>query len=261
MDYVLQKLLTGNILLSLVIVIIAVAVIIFLGNFRKKATKSFQSLQDPKVTIIRRITIVARVLVAVVAAMTVCQVNGINISSVIAGLGIAGAVVGLALQDYLKDIIMGVHIISDKFFGVGDCVRYNGRDCVVVGFSLTSTKIGDLSDHSVTTVCNRNISEMQKLRDRFTLDIPLSYDEKAGDVHKMMQEISELISNSENVNKCEFLGTQEFEDSAIKYRLLIFSEPQQSPQVRRDALYTVQRYLADKGVTIPFNQLDVHINK
>ena len=52
------------------------------------------------------------------------QINGINVTGLLTGLGVVSVIVGLALQDFLKDIIMGVHTLFDKFFQVGYVIRY-----------------------------------------------------------------------------------------------------------------------------------------
>ena len=55
----------------------------------------------------------------IIATLFVLQLLGFNVSSVIAGVGIVSAIVGLSLQDALKDIIMGFNIIIDSYFSVG----------------------------------------------------------------------------------------------------------------------------------------------
>ena len=51
---------------------------------------------------------------------------GVNTTSLIAGLGIAGVALAFGLQEALKDIVSGIGIIMDNYFVVGDVVDYNG---------------------------------------------------------------------------------------------------------------------------------------
>ena len=74
---------------------------------------------------------VLRYLLLLVTILLILQINGINVTSLVAGLGIVSAVVGLALQDILKDVIMGLHILSGRFFSVGDAVRYGIMEGIV----------------------------------------------------------------------------------------------------------------------------------
>ena len=113
--------------------------------------------------------------VLILAVLVILQVNGINVTSIVASMGLASAIVGLALQDYLKDLIMGFHILTDHFFAVGDVVRYKGTEGIVISFNTKTTKIQSLDDFSVLSVSNRNIDEIAVLGDFMKINIPISY--------------------------------------------------------------------------------------
>ncbi len=261
MPEILNYLKSSRFIISCVIFIVCVVICAILGKYKKKITQKIESLQDPKVVITRRLFLVIRVLVIAFGFLIICQINGVNLMSVIAGLGIASAVVGLALQDYLKDVIMGIHILSDKFFTVGECVEINGREGIVVSFNLTTTKLGDLNDRSITTICNRNITEVHRIRSRFVVDIPLSYDEDFERIHKLFGDNCERIQKIEDVKECRFLGTENFGESSILYRILILCDSTKKAAVRREVLYEIQKILDEENIVIPYNQLDVHFDK
>ena len=258
-DYI-KFLLSKNFISSCVIFIIVVVLFILLGKKRRKIGKKIEDLKDPKVIMTRRLIIAARILIVIIGFIIICQINGINLMSLVAGLGIIGAVVGLAFQDYLKDIIRGVHILSDRFFSIGDCVEINGQEGVVVTFSLTTTKIDLLFDHSLVTICNRDISMVKKQNGIFYIDLPLSYNEDGEKVHALLTESCKALSKMKDIKKCEFFGTQEFDSSSILYRIAVYCSGAKKPAVRRAALFELQKTLKEAGITIPFNQLDVHID-
>ena len=70
----------------------------------------------------------ARGLLALLALILVLQIHGVNVSSLVAGLGIIGAIVGLALQDMLKDVIMGMNILTGGVFRRGGCSEIRRGD-------------------------------------------------------------------------------------------------------------------------------------
>ena len=260
MENLLKYLLSKDFISSCIIFVVVVISCILLGKKKKKITKKIEDLKDPKVIMTRRLILAGRVLIFIVGFVIICQINGINLMSLVAGLGIVGAVVGLAFQDYLKDIIMGFHLLSDRFFSVGDCVEINGQEGVVVAFSLTTTKIDLLYDHSIVTICNRNISMVKKQNGIFYIDLPLPYDEDGEKIHTLLAETCKKLSKVKDVKKCEFFGTQEFDSSSILYRIAVFCNGSKKPGVRRAVLFELQKTLKDEGITIPFNQLDVHID-
>ena len=247
-------------IISCIVFVLAFVIFFILGHRKKKTTKTIEKLKDPKTTFIRRLLLGGQAVTLLAGFVIICQINGVNLVSLVAGLGIAGAVVGLAFQDYLKDIIMGFHILSDRFFAIGDCVEINGKEGVVVGFSLTTTKLEALTDRSGFTICNRNITEVKKLNGIVLLDIPLPYDEDAEKIHNLLTEASKRITKMKEVKKCDFCGTQNFDDSAILYRFSIHCNDTKRYIVRRAVLFEIQKILKEQNIAVPFNQLDVHLD-
>lgn len=260
MDFLFEKLLTFRVIASIAVSVIAVVLYAFLRIWTYKYDKKHRSTGE-KATLFHIVFGIFGFLILFIGFLIVLEINGVNITALAAGLGIVSAIVGLALQDYLKDIIMGIHILSDHFFLVGECVEYDGREGKIIAMTLKTTKIEDLDDRSVITVCNRNISQIRRLAERLDIDIPLSYNEDMNVVQSVLRDISALIAKADGVRKCEFKGTQMFDSSAIIYRLRLYCEPALRADVRRTALSTVQRGLCDAGISIPFNQLDVHLDK
>lgn len=190
--------------------------------------------------------------------LTVLQINHVNVTSMVAGLGLASAIVGLALQDLLKDSIMGIHMLTDRFFEVGDVVRYGSFEGVVISFNIKTTKLQSIYDNSVMTICNRNISEIVRCSNWSDIDIPLSYKENAEAVHALLEDICLEISQVEGMEDCQYKGTQDFIDSATLYKIRLFCPPEQSSELRRKALRIIQTRLAEAGIRIPYRQVDIH---
>lgn len=243
------------------IVIIAAALLLWAG-IRKLQQKYVSSgkAKGEKATFVRVLFGVLRAVIVLGAMLFILQVNGVNVSSILAGLGLLSAIVGFSLQDVLKDLFMGIHIINDHFFLVGDVVRYGDIEGEVIGFTMNTTKLRNIVDNTVTTICNRNISEITRLpkSSMVDIDLPLSYEEDTKKVHKVLSEICEKIGNAEGIERCEYKGTQAFADSAVIYKLRFFCPPENKPQLNRDAHRIVQDGLEAAGIKIPYNQLDVH---
>ena len=85
-----------------------------------------------RTTIINLFRNIVKYLFAIILVVIILSIFGVDTKGFIAGLGIAGAVVGLALQDALKDIISGIAIIMDNYFVIGDKVEIKGFKGTVV---------------------------------------------------------------------------------------------------------------------------------
>lgn len=110
-------------------------------------------------------------IVIILAVVLVLSFNGVNVVSILAGLGIMATIVGLSLQDTLKDIISGINIYSNNFYKVGDIVKYNNEYCEVKFFNSRVTKFKELTTESTHTVCNSNITSIQKVKEKNILTI------------------------------------------------------------------------------------------
>jgi small-conductance mechanosensitive channel len=108
---------------------------------------------------------VLQYIVGVVAAVLIMRFHGIDVGGIFAGLGIAATIVGLALQDSLKDIIAGLNIYNHNFYKVGDLVRYNGEECDVKYFSTKVTKFQSILTKATYTVNNSEIRSIEKIKD------------------------------------------------------------------------------------------------
>ena len=110
----------------------------------------------------------------------ILNLYGINTTSIIASLGVASLVIGLAFQDIIKDFLAGIFIIFDNEYAVGDTVEINGFKGEVISLGLKTTKIkaytGEvkaLSNSSFTEVINYSLNHSNIL-----MYIPISYETK-----------------------------------------------------------------------------------
>ena len=227
----------------------------FFRFFAKKAVESPTSIGESAVSVIYGLI---KGILIVLVVLAVLQINGINVNSMLAGLGIASAIVGLAFQDLLRDVIMGIHIVSDDFFQVDDVIQYGNVEGQVISYNIRTTKLRDIDTGNIMTICNRNITEIKKRSNLVLLNVPLSYDEDYRRVHQVLSELSDQIRVQEHVLGCEYKGTQNFADSAIIYRINLYCKPEDKWEVWRKAHALLQDALDAAGMKIPYQQLDVH---
>jgi small-conductance mechanosensitive channel len=199
-----------------------------------------------------------RFLLGFIIILVILQNFGIQITSLLASLGITGAVAGLAMQDYLKDIVMGYNIIASHYFAAGEVVRYGDFEGEVVYSDLKMTKIRSIDDDSILSVSNRNLDKVIRVSDMFDIDIPMPYDEPYEHCRDTVRKIAFRAKDVKGVNSAALAGTQAFLDSAITYRLRMFIDPKDKGRIRREVNYIIQQELEEANIAIPFTQIDVH---
>lgn len=103
-----------------------------------------------------------------------------DVSGLVAGLGIGGAVIALAAQDFVKGLIAGMSILSDKPFLVGDWIEIGSEQGTVIDITFRSTKIRTnfntivtLPNSMITSTTVINWSRLKQRRYELNLKLPL----------------------------------------------------------------------------------------
>lgn len=252
---------SGTLIASAVLVVAAVVVWFFI----KKAFNTFITFSEQRDgkrnNFARSAKRVVKYIIILIVVITVLQVNGINLTSLIASLGLAGAVVGFAAQEVMKDFLMGSRITSEAIFQVGDVIKYDGHIGVVTKFTMLTTHIRDIYTRSVLCVSNRKLDVVEVIAGMVDLRIGLSYNEDFEKIHGVMENLAKTLPERvPGITESIYKGTSEFNSSTINYMLSIFMDPTQMPQLRRNVLMEIQREFRKNDIRFPFPQLDVHFD-
>lgn len=183
---------------------------------------------------------IIKYIILIFAVLAIFSIYGINIGGIVASLGIAATVIGLALQDTFKDIINGISIITENYFVVGDIVQYKTFTGEVIEFGLKSTKIKSTSGE-VMVIANRNILELVNLSQKeqvVSIDIAIANTVDSKQVEKVIEK--KILPRFEtikfvNKNSIEYLGVNEIASTHIKYLVRFSCEREKNLQAKRDA--------------------------
>lgn len=250
-----------NVIKSIISVVIATILYLIISKFflNKLESKTHKFFKGNKTnTYVKLLKSINRYIFIIVLIFILLKINGVNISSMVTGVGVIGIVFGFAIQDALKDIIKGFDIITDSYYQVGDVVRignYTGRVLVI---GIKTTKIEDIFENNIISISNRNIEKVEVLSHMINIEIPLPYELKLSEAEKLMNYITTKIEKLDKVEKVEYRGVNAFADSSIKYQVKVYCEPIYKVQTRRDSLGCILKCLEEKNISIPFNQIDVH---
>ncbi len=197
----------------------------------------------------------------ILMVLALLSLYGFNINSLLAGLGIAGVVLGLGLQDALKDIFSGISIIFDDYFVVGDIVDYEGFVGTIIEFGLKSTKIRKYTGE-VLIVSNRSINKITNItKEKSTVDIkiPTAYEEDILKVEKVINNIiSKVKMDNKDILDINYLGIENFNDSSIDYLIRFTCKRGAQWDLKRVVLREIKLAYDKNNVKIPYNQLEVH---
>jgi small-conductance mechanosensitive channel len=117
---------------------------------------------------------IIRLLVSVIAfaiAIIVILDNlGVNVTALVAGLGVGGIAIGLAAQGIFSDLFAALSILSDKPFKKGDTIRYDGSTGTVERIGLKTTRLRALTGEQLimanTKLLEREIHNLAQAKAR-----------------------------------------------------------------------------------------------
>ena len=260
-DYLdfMNKMLHSKIVNSIIVILISFLIYRVIAYFLSEKNKSLKLFTSNRSkTYLRLIRSVIRYLFIMITILILLQINGINVSSMLAGVGIAGVIFGFAIQDLLKDIIKGLDIISDQYFQVGDIIKYKGMEGKVLAIGLKCTKIKDIRTANVVSISNRNIEEVEVVADFIDVFIPLPYELKVSKAEEVISEIVPEVKKLELVNDSEYKGVSKLDDSSINYHLKVYCDPINKLQANRDTVRTILYVLEKHNISVPYKQIDIH---
>lgn len=261
MEKIIKVIINKNLITSIIVIIIGIIIYSLISQIIKKANNKIiknEEVNRKKQTYFKLFNNILKYIILLIVVAIVLQINGVNITSIIAGLGVVSLIAGLALQDALKDIIMGFNLIVDEYFSVGDVIKIDNIEGKILQLGLKTTKIEDINNGNIYVTANRNINKATRLSNQVYLEIPLSYELKIEKAEKVILDIIEKIKQHKNVKTAEYVGIQEFASSSINYKLKLIIKPEVKKQTIRDVNRLIKQELDKNKIEIPYTQIDIH---
>jgi small-conductance mechanosensitive channel len=199
-----------------------------------------------------------RVLVSValfaIALVLILDNLGVNVTGLVAGLGIGGIAIGLAAQGIFSDLFAALAIIFDKPFRIGDTVRWDQTIGVVEQIGLKTTRVRSNNGEQVI-VANSKLLEKELHNEthfehrRFTSTLSVIYQTPPEVMERIPGIVREIVTSHRECTliRCAFAG---FGASSLDFELLfdIRAEPPADPFQIRSAIYLeiLKRFSAEK---------------
>ena len=249
--------------IAISVFIILIAIIIYkivLHLFAKseKLYKDGDEIKKKRATYFRLFRSILRYVVIIITALALLEVNGVKVTSLFAGLGILSVIVGLAIQDWLKDIIRGSSLVSDNYFQVGDVIKYNDIEAKVLVIGIKTTKIQDIKTSNIICIANRRLEEVQVVSEKNYIEIPMPYELPLKRAEAIVNDIIEEVKKNDKVKDCIYKSVNKLDSSSINYYIEVDCKPIDKLQVKRDTLRTILSVMENNSISVPYTQIDIH---
>lgn len=202
---------------------------------------------------------VLRAVIWIIDILYILTVLGVNIKSLIAGIGVGGVILTLAAQDTAKSLFAGVMLVLDKQFKIGDWIQTKSYQGIVEDITFRTTRIRTFDD-TVANIPNSilsqesivNWSEMSKRRYNFRLEFP--YDTSADEMQRLCSKIYfMLINHPKIVHDDVIVKFDKISDLGLSVLINLFTKPtnyNQYMNIKEEINKNIIKILDQEGVNL-----------
>ncbi len=197
------------------------------------------------------------------------SIFGVNVGTLVAGLGIGGLAIALAARETLENLLGSFTIFLDKPFVVGDLVNASGITGVVENVGFRSTRLRTL-DKSYVTLPNKKMvdSELDNLslrtsrRSNFT--VGLTYDTGIDQMKAIVKDIQDYVDNHPNTNQDGRVRFKEFGSSSLNIMVMYFVDTMDWTtylDVKEEINYRIMEIVKTHEASFAFPSTSLYIEK
>ena len=261
MNIILKYILKKEVIAPIIILLVS----IFLCSISKKIiyrifSYNKNSNDGKKKSIVNLINNIIVIVIFLIALMTILEIYGIDTKSLVASLGVVSLVAGLSLQDLLKDFIVGISILLEGQFSIGDWVSIGGFKGEVIPSNLRTTKLKAYTGE-IKYISNRNIAEVINYTTDSTnliVDVSVAYESNIDKVKEVLDQLCINLKEEYKLKDVSCLGIQELGNSSINFRLVVSTKYSEQFALDRNIKREIVKVFAKNKITIPYNQVVVH---
>ena len=195
----------------------------------------------------------------IVLVFLILKTLGVDTTTILAGIGILGLIIGLGAQPLIADVIAGLFIVFEKVFDVGDIIVVDGFRGTVKEIGVRTTQIIDAGGN-VKIINNSDLKTVINMTNQLSLaicDIGIEYGESLERVEAILKDnLSEIKAAIPDIKEGPFYkGVAELGDSAVIMRFVAKCEENAKYQVERDLNRQFKLLFDKNNINIPFQQI------
>lgn len=205
------------------------------------------------------------IIIAIIAVLTILPEFGVNITTLIAGLGVGGLAIAFAAQNLVRDFITGFFILLEDQYRVGDVVAVAGIAGLVEEIAIRRTILRDL-DGIVHSVPNGKVeisSNMTRKFSRVNLDISVGYGENLDRVIEVINAVCHEIAEDPKwkpdlITTPAVVRVNNLGDSGIDIKIVGDTKPSRQWDVMGELRLRIKNTFDNQGIEIPWPHTKVY---
>ncbi|MDD5791929.1 MAG: mechanosensitive ion channel family protein [Erysipelotrichaceae bacterium] len=188
---------------------------------------------------------------------------GVDVSTIVASLGIVALVIGFGAESLIADVITGLFMIIENQYNVNDIVEVDGFRGTVSKIGIRTTSIVDAGGN-VKIINNSNMKDILNRSDissKAVSSLQVSYET---DIEKMEEKMPAMMKAIHGLHpdlfkkEPEYLGVASLDDSGVTLKFVVEVDEKNIYQAQRVLNRELLVSFKKNGIEIPYPQLDIH---
>ncbi len=199
------------------------------------------------------------VVIWTVALVIALRETGFDITPILAGAGVVGLAVGFGAQNLVRDVISGLFILLENQIRVNDVAVINGTGGLVEEINMRTTVLRSLDGtvHIFPNGAINSLSNMTREYSCYLFELGVAYKENTDRVVEVVKEVADALMKEPEFAESilapiEFLGVDQFADSAVIIKARIKTVPIKQWMVGREMNRRIKLKFDELGIEIPF---------
>ena len=212
-----------------------------------------------------------KLLIIVLGIASILQEWGINVSALVASLGLGGLAFALAAKDTVANLFGGLTILADKSMKLGDWIKVGSVEGIVEDIGLRTSKIRTFEKSLIIVpnsyIANNPIENFSRRQNRrIKMYVGLTYDTPVKVVRKIVEDIKNMLIEHPRIDKNLTLLVyfDEFGDSSLNIFIYTFTDTadwEEYLAIKQDVMLKIMEIVERNGSSFAFPSESIYIEK
>jgi MscS family membrane protein len=261
-----------NILNTLIVYTLFWAIISVMESLRSVFHHATEKLNpDLSIEMGNFILKISKILVGTLGLGAMLQVWGINVTALVASLGLGGLAFALAAKDTAANMFGSFALLADKSIRIGEWIKVDGVEGTVEDIGMRTTKIRSF-EKSLITVPNQIVSNSpienfsRRGVRRINMKIGLTYGTSGDQMNAIVKEIKAMLQGHENISQKETLlvNFESFGDSSLNILIYTFTNTsnwERYLNIREDIHLKIMQIVEENGSSFAFPSRSIYVEQ
>jgi len=212
---------------------------------------------------------ILKILVSGVGLGAMLQVWEINVTALVASLGIGGLAFALAAKDTAANLFASLSLLADRSIRIGEWIKVNGVEGTVEDIGMRTTKIRSFGKSLITVpnhiIANNPIENFsrRKIR-RIKMRIGLTYDTDRATIDTIVKKIKGMLQAHPDISQKDTLlvNFESFGDSALQIFIYTFTDTanwEYYLKIREEVHLQIMRIVEESGSAFAFPSQSIYL--